>query len=147
MAAEKPTLPVGTTDSFRNPSNKRNPFLPGNRPSDKKTAQLPNSLADQLLKPVSRYDEIAPILEEHGYDQTKYKKDREYFDEVYNQWKDLLKLIPGLSRGTLESQMIAQARDPSIPKDWPKGSATRPPVTWKVPPDSKDGKHFPYRQP
>ena len=42
MAAEKPTLPVGESGSYRRPG--KNPFLPGNRPSDKKTAQIPNAL-------------------------------------------------------------------------------------------------------
>ena len=43
MAAEKPTIPVGESGSYRRPGGK-NPFLPGNRPSDKKTAQIPNAL-------------------------------------------------------------------------------------------------------
>ena len=43
MAAETPTIPAGETGSYRRPGGK-NPFLPGNRPSDKKTAQLPNAL-------------------------------------------------------------------------------------------------------
>ena len=41
----------------------------------------------------------------------------------------------------------AQARDPSIPKDWPSGPAgKKPPTTWKQPEDRKDGKYFPYRK-
>tara|TARA_E500000331_G_scaffold350876_1_gene396565 strand:- start:80 stop:394 length:315 start_codon:yes stop_codon:yes gene_type:complete len=68
--------------------------------------QIP-SLADQLLKPVSRYDKMAPILEKHGHDQTKYYEDRDRFQEIYDQWKDLLKLIPGLSQGHYKSQQIA----------------------------------------
>ena len=43
MAAETPTIPVGETGSYRRPGGK-NPFLPGNRPSDKKVSQLPNVL-------------------------------------------------------------------------------------------------------
>ena len=43
MAAEKPTIPVGESGTYRRPGGK-NPFLPGNRPSDKKTAQIPNAL-------------------------------------------------------------------------------------------------------
>ena len=32
---QKPGPPPGGTGSYRNPSNKKNPFLPGNRPIQK----------------------------------------------------------------------------------------------------------------
>ena len=102
------------------------------------------SVADQLKKIGERNERQREILDKY-YPQDK-KADERYW-KVYDEWKWLLRHIPGLSRGTLEGQMIAQARDPSIPKDWPKGSETRSPVTWKVPPDRKDGQYFPYRQP
>ena len=32
---QKPAIPPGGTGSYRNPSNKKNPFLPGNQPIQK----------------------------------------------------------------------------------------------------------------
>ena len=132
MAAETPTIPAGETGSYRRPGGK-NPFLPGNRPSDKKTAQLPNSLADQLKKVGDRNRNLSNELKKHGYDQKQFEQDDQHFQKVYNEWKWLLRHIPGLSRGTLESQQIAlDFRHPTAPDGWgtlpgkPPGPRPRP---------------------
>ena len=104
MAAEKPTIPVGESGSYRRPGGK-NPFLPGNRPSDKKTAQLPNALEvcnqiearnleilDQRYKATGstaarvERDRYANILKESCEDRARKKG---YFDPI-NDIRDFL---------------------------------------------------------
>ena len=96
MAAEKPTLPVGESGSYRRPG--KNPFLPGNRPSDKKTAQIPNALevcnkieSDNLIKLQTWYDQTgspAALVELNRYKGVLQKtceeraREKGYFDPI-----------------------------------------------------------------
>ena len=97
MAAEKPTIPVGESGSYRGPGGK-NPFLPGNRPSDKKTAQIPNALevcnkieSDNLIKLQTWYDQTgspAALVELNRYKGVLQKtceeraREKGYFDPI-----------------------------------------------------------------
>ena len=97
MAAEKPTIPVGESGSYRRPGGK-NPFLPGNRPSDKKTAQIPNALevcnkieSDNLIKLQTWYDQTgspAALVELNRYKGVLQKtceeraREKGYFDPI-----------------------------------------------------------------
>lgn len=92
-------------------------FAPASREAPKEQPKQIPTLADQLLAPVNRYDKMSDHLETQlGYDQTKYKEDRDRFQEIYDQWKDLLKLIPGLSQGHYKSQQIAATfKHPNYP--------------------------------
>ena len=66
-----------------------------------------NSVADQIKKVGDRNRNLSNELKKHGYDQKQFEQDDQHFQKVYDEWKQLLRFIPGLSRGSHESQMIA----------------------------------------
>jgi len=72
-----------------------------------------NSVADQIKKVGDRNRNLSNELKKHGYDQKQFEQDDQHFQKVYDEWKWLLRFIPGLSRGSHESQMIAQSLIPN----------------------------------